>query len=203
MKQFVEKFLDAFYKRAPASNRDAAELSAQNTKQSEVVQEFYKKIQKYIHTSASIRAYLERLNHIKNLHPHPQHSSSQPEMQTYEFMGGSSSGGGGGGGYVPYQEATTLAQLSHHLRSSSNATEDYGEKLYEAIMIMVESYVNASLYDHVFPAIMSEYEEQDMSLQKRIRGFYWITNEMIGTCIDEHSIFYRDSYEEALNCIYK
>jgi hypothetical protein len=47
---------------------------------------------------------------------------------------------------------------------------------------------------------MSEFEEQDMELQKRIRGFYWITNEMIGTCIDENSIFFRDSYEEALNC---
>jgi len=48
---------------------------------------------------------------------------------------------------------------------------------------------------------MSEFEEQDMHLQKRIRDFYWITNDMIGTCIDENSIFYRDSYEEALNYI--
>jgi hypothetical protein len=39
-----------------------------------------------------------------------------------------------------------------------------------------------------------------MQLQKRIRDFYWVTNDMIGTCIDENSIFYRDSYEEALNC---
>jgi len=48
---------------------------------------------------------------------------------------------------------------------------------------------------------MSEFEEEDMQLQKKIRSFYWITNEMIGTCIDENSIFYRDSYEEALNFI--
>jgi hypothetical protein len=84
--------------------------------------------------------------------------------------------------------------------STSSPAEEYGEKLYEAIMIMVEAFVNSNLYDYVFPSIMSEYEEQDMSLQKRIRSFYWITNEMIGTCIDEHSIFYRDFYEEALNC---
>ncbi len=67
-------------------------------------------------------------------------------------------------------------------------------------MIMVESYVTNNIYDYVFPVIMSEFEDQDMNLQKRIRDFYWITNEMIGTCIDENSIFYRDSYEEALNC---
>lgn len=65
MKQFVDKFLDAFYKRPIPMSKD--ELSAQNTKQSEVVQEFYKKINKYILTSASIRAYLERLNYIKSL----------------------------------------------------------------------------------------------------------------------------------------
>ena len=68
-------------------------------------------------------------------------------------------------------------------------------------MIMVESYVNNSIYDYVFPSTMSEFEEEDMQLQKKIRSFYWITNEMIGTCIDENSIFYRDSYEEALNFI--
>ena len=65
MKQFVLKFVDTFYKRPVPMNKE--ELSAQNTKQSEVVQEFYKKIYKYIHTSAAIRAYLERLNYIKSL----------------------------------------------------------------------------------------------------------------------------------------
>ena len=77
---------------------------------------------------------------------------------------------------------------------------DDGERLNEAIMIWIESYVTNNIYDYVFPTIMSEFEEQDMHLQKRIRDFYWITNDMIGTCIDENSIFYRDSYEEALNC---
>lgn len=65
MRQFVEKFVDAFYKRHVPMSKD--ELSVQNTKQSEVVQEFYKKIYKYVLTSASIRAYLERLNYIKSL----------------------------------------------------------------------------------------------------------------------------------------
>ena len=65
MRQFADKFIDAFYKRPVPMSKD--ELSAQNTKQSEVVQEFYKKINKYIFTSASIRAYLERLNYIKSL----------------------------------------------------------------------------------------------------------------------------------------
>ena len=67
-------------------------------------------------------------------------------------------------------------------------------------MIMVESFITNSIYDYVFPVIMTEFEDQDMNLQKRIRSFYWITNEMIGTCIDENSIFYRESYEEAINC---
>lgn len=65
MRQFADKFIDAFYKRPVPMSKD--ELSAQNTKQSEVVQEFYKKINKYILTSASIRAYLERLSYIKSL----------------------------------------------------------------------------------------------------------------------------------------
>lgn len=65
MKQFVDKFVDTFYKRPVPMSKD--ELSAQNTKQSEVIQDFYKKIYKYILTSASIRAYLDRLNYIRNL----------------------------------------------------------------------------------------------------------------------------------------
>lgn len=83
---------------------------------------------------------------------------------------------------------------------TNNSLDDHSEKLYEAIMIMVESFVTNSIYDYVFPVIMNEFEDQDMNLQKRIRSFYWITNEMIGTCIDENSIFYRESYEEAINC---
>ena len=89
--------------------------------------------------------------------------------------------------------------LTHSETANLNSGDD-ADKLYEAIMIMVESFITENIYDHVFPAIMSEFEEQDMNLQNRIRSFYWITNEMIGTCIDENSIFYRETYEEALNC---
>ena len=112
-----------------------------------------------------------------------------------------------------YKFITNNAQLKIFLEKliqklNSNASqiqitfEDHSEKLYEAIMIMIESYVTNNIYDYVFPVIMSEFEDQDMNLQKRIRSFYWITNDMIGTCIDENSIFYRESYEEAINCKY-
>ena len=90
--------------------------------------------------------------------------------------------------------------INSQLDVSTVTLDDQYEKLYEAIMIMVESYVTNNIYDYVFPVIMNEFEDQDMNLQKRIRSFYWITNDMIGTCIDENSIFYRESYEEAINC---
>ena len=136
------------------------DLEKNGLKLSEEVQEFYKRINKYMLNNASIKAYLDKLATVK---------SSQSENN-----------------------------LSH-TESTINNNED-SEKLHETIMIMVESYITNNIYDHVFPAIMSEFEEQDMNLQNRIRNFYWITNEMIGTCIDENSVFYRDTYEEALNC---
>jgi hypothetical protein len=188
MKQFLDKFFDAFYKR----NKDVSiDLVSSNNKQSEVVQEFYKKIFKYILTNASIRAYLERLNGIKSYYTHGKSSSSSSS---------SSSNDANNSGDLSGTTTSNLNQLARQLKSSS--IDEYCDKLNEAIMIWVESYLNNSLYDFVFPSIMSEYEEQDMKLQKRIRSFYWITNDMIGTCIDENSIFYRDSYEEALNCNY-
>ena len=73
------------------------------------------------------------------------------------------------------------------------------EKLIEAIMIFVESVVSTNIYDIVFPLIMTEFEDNDINIQKRIRSFYWITSDMIGTCLDENSILYRDFYEESLS----
>lgn len=149
MKQFIEKFTDALKRNE--------KLTMNSIKQNEVVQEFFKKIYKYIQGSASIKVYLEK----SAIHQQNNSSSSSDQIQP----------------------------------------GDDADKLHEGIMIMVESQVTNKLYDYVFPAIMSEFEEQDMGLQKRIRDFYWVTNEMIGTCIDENSIFYRESYEEALNYI--
>ena len=147
MRQFIEKFINAL--------KRSEKLILNSIKQNEIVQEFFKKIHKYILSSASIKAYLDK---------------------------------------------SAMLQQSQAISETEKQPGEDADKLYEGIMIMVESFVTNSIYDYVFPAIMGEFEEQDMNLQKRIREFYWVTNEMIGTCIDENSIFYRDSYEEALNC---
>jgi hypothetical protein len=175
MKQFVDKFLDAFKRKDQSS--------ANNNKQFEVVQEFYKKIYKYIQTSASIKSYLDKLNNIIL----QQNNTSNNNLNTNDSS------------FSSNNQSLDTSNLSQNL---SQASDDV-DKLHEAIMIMIESFINNSIYDFVFPSIMTEFEEQDMNLQKRIRDFYWITNEMIGTCIDENSIFYRDFYEEALNCKHK
>ena len=169
LKQFVDKFLDAAYRRKDANSN----LANNNTKQSEVIQDFYKKIYKYIQTSASIKSFLDK-----------QHNA------TKDSLNGS------------FSESKSNSNINDNSinTGNNNGNESIGENLYEAIMIMVEAFINNTIYDYVFPSIMSEFEEQDMELQKRIRGFYWITNEMIGTCIDENSMFFRDTYEEALNC---
>lgn len=173
MKQFLDQFVELTKRINPSEL--GTTLGFSSNKQFEMVQEFFKKIYKYIQTSASIRTYLDKLNMITN------HDSS-----------------------------TNLSLLNASLNESNVSLQqqsasmnvDEAERLYEAIMIMVESYICKNVYDLVFPLIMSEFEENDMKLQKRIRNFYWITNEMIGTCIDESSIFFRESYEEALNCNY-
>jgi hypothetical protein len=158
MRQFIEKFLEAFRRN---------EL-AEGNRQFELVQDFYKKIYKYILTNASVRTCLEKsaplLGAIESSKQQQQHQNSST------ILNGTTNGG------------------------------DYAQRLYEAIMILVESYVTTNIYDYVFPFMMTEFEEQDMYLQKKIRSFYWVTNEMIGTCLDENSIFYRDAYEEAINC---
>lgn len=154
MKQFVDRFIEKL------KRNDAPTNIANSNKHSEIIQEFYKKIYKFITGHASLRTFLDKLNaHL-------------------------------------LETSQTNAAASNTATSSAHAAEDSAEKLYEAIMIMIESFVTNNIYDYVFPVIMSEFEDQDMRLQKRIRSFYWITNDMIGTCIDENSIFYRESYEE-------
>jgi hypothetical protein len=178
LKQFVDKFLDAAYRRKDSNSP----LANNNTKQSEIIQEFYKKIYKYIQTSASIKSFLDKLNAFID--------NSNMNGSFSDAANNKTSGNN-----------TTASNNNNNNNSSmNNPNESIGDNLYEAIMIMVESFINNNIYDFVFPSIMTEFEEQDMELQKRIRGFYWITNEMIGTCIDENSIFFRDAYEEALNC---
>ncbi len=56
MKQFVEKFIERLKRNDQQTNIN------NGNKQYEVVQEFYKKIYKYIVTSATIRAFLEKSN---------------------------------------------------------------------------------------------------------------------------------------------
>lgn len=150
VKQFINKFLSVSFKQ-----KNPNEILHNSSKQSEIVQDFYQKIHKYILTSASIKSYLDRLN-----------VDNKAECE----------------------------------QDSLSLQNDNGDKIFEAIMILIEHNVNDSIYDYVFPAIMREFEEQDMKLQKRIRDFYWITNEMIGTCIDENNVIYKETYEEALNC---
>jgi hypothetical protein len=163
LRQFVDKFIEVF-KQQQQQRSNKEKQQSDNVKQSDVVQEFFKKINKHITTSAHIKSQLERLNNVVLANTNESNQSEQQQQQ-------------------------------------QNGADELSEKLCEAIMIMVESFVVNSLYDYVFPSVMSEFEEQDMQLQKKIRSFYWITNEMIGTCIDENSIFYRESYEEALNYI--
>ena len=63
LRQFVEKFLEAF-KIQQQQRSDKEKLQADNSKQSEVVQEFFKKMHKYVLTSASVKSHLERLNTV-------------------------------------------------------------------------------------------------------------------------------------------
>ena len=62
LKQFVDKFLDAFKQQQQRMTKDKQHLD--NNKQFEVVQEFFKKIYKYILTSALIKSHLERLSTV-------------------------------------------------------------------------------------------------------------------------------------------
>lgn len=166
LKQFLDKFLDVAYRGKDPNSHLVNNIN----KQSECIQEFYKKIYKYIQTNATIKSFVNKLNAYRD----------NLNAETSKQKGGIKS--------------------NNNVPISNGSNESIADSLYEAVMIMVESFVNNYLYDYVFPAIMGQFEEQDMMLQKKIRSFYWITNEMIGTCIDESSIFYRDSYEEALNC---
>ena len=62
LKQFVDKFLEAFKQQQRSAGKD--KQSNDNMKQSDVVQEFFKKIYKYVLTSASIKSHLEKLNAV-------------------------------------------------------------------------------------------------------------------------------------------
>jgi hypothetical protein len=94
----------------------------------------------------------------------------------------------------------------HGSRSLDNAeadTSDMTEKLYDAVMMMIEYYVNKYIYDLVFPAISYEFKEQETRFQKRIRDLSWVTNNMIGTCIDEKNIISQREFQAALSSKYK
>ncbi|CAF0707676.1 unnamed protein product [Brachionus calyciflorus] len=163
MKNFVDKLKEFIY-----AQKESEDLFSLNNKQAEMVQDFYRKIFKYLTTNGSIKSYLDKLSSISN------------RMNT---------------------SSNDLVLDSSMTESQNSLTNEDTERFYEAIMIMVESYINTNIYDLVFPSLMSEFEDQDINLQKKIRSFYWITSEMIGTCIDENSIFYRTYYEEAINNI--
>lgn len=159
IKFFLDKFKEIF------SKDSDSDLFAINLKHSEMVQDFYQKINKYLTSSGSIKLYLDRFSMV-----------TRPICLTNDSLSDNS-----------------LAE------NQTNINNEESEKFSEGVMIMIESFVNNSIYDLVFPSLMSEFEEQNINLQKKIRRFYWITSEMIGTCIDENSVFYRDPYEEAIN----
>ncbi|RNA42572.1 rab5 GDP GTP exchange factor isoform X3 [Brachionus plicatilis] len=159
MRSFVEKFREIVL-------RDSeSELASVNSKHSEMVQDFFRKMNKYLMTSGWIKLYLDKLSLV-----------ARPNSLTND-------------------------SIEENSEVLTNINDEDSEKFSEAVMIMVESYINSCIYDLVFPSLMSEFEEQDIKLQKKIRRFYWITSQMIGTCIDENSVFYRDPYEEAINNI--
>ena len=162
IKIFLDKFKEIF------SKDSESDLLVVNTKHSEMVQDFYRKINKYLTSSGSIKLYLDRLSAV-----------TRPICLINDSLGDNS--------------------ITENQTSINN---EESEKFSEGVMIMIESYINISIYDLVFPSLMSEFEEQNINLQKKIRRFYWITSEMIGTCIDENSVFYRDPYEEAINSKY-
>jgi hypothetical protein len=64
LRQFVEKFLEAFKQQQLQQRTTKDKQSSENTKQSDVVQDFFKKIYKYILTSATIKSHLEKLNAV-------------------------------------------------------------------------------------------------------------------------------------------
>jgi len=64
LRQFVEKFLEAFKQQQLQQRTTKDKQSSENTKQSDVVQDFFKKIHKYILSSATIKSHLEKLNAV-------------------------------------------------------------------------------------------------------------------------------------------
>jgi hypothetical protein len=143
-----------------------------NIKQYEIVQAFYKKLYNYIQNHETIKQYYEKISNTSN-------NSNNNNNDN--------------------QSINSNSTLNNNSLMQNNEEID---KIQDLLMIYVESCLTNSLYDYVFPSIMSEFEDNDIKLQKRIRSLYWITHEMIGTCLDENNILFRDCYEDAISCTF-
>ena len=172
MNKFLEQFIDLLRRN---------ELT--NTRQYEIVQEFYKKLHAHIQNHQSMKQYYEK---ILNNNTNTNNSGNNNDTLSLNSI------------------LTSSASLLTSSSSNSNflmQNNEEIEKLQELLIIYVESCLTNSLYDYVFPSIMSEFEDKDIKLQKRIRNLNWITHEMIGTCLDENNILYRDCYEDSISCM--
>jgi hypothetical protein len=179
MNKFLEQFVDMLRKN---------ELT--NTRQYEIVQEFYKKLYSYIQTHPSMKQYFEKISNLNNSFSSSNissiaNNSNNDTLSINSLLQSSAS----------FLTNSTSSNASFLMQNNEEI-----EKLQDLLMIYVESCITNSLYDYVFPSIMSEFEDTDIKIQKRIRNLNWITHEMIGTCLDENNILYRDSYEDSISC---
>jgi hypothetical protein len=179
MNKFLEQFVDMLRKN---------ELT--NTRQYEIVQEFYKKLYSYIQTHSSMKQYFEKISNLNNSFSSSNlssiaNNSNNDTLSINSLLQSSAS----------FLTNSTSSNASFLMQNNEEI-----EKLQDLLMIYVESCITNSLYDYVFPSIMSEFEDTDIKIQKRIRNLNWITHEMIGTCLDENNILYRDSYEDSISC---
>lgn len=177
MTKFLEQFIELLRKN---------ELN--NTKQYEIVQDFYKKLNNYIQNHSSMKSYIEKITNTSI-----NNSGNQSNIDATSINS-----------LILSSASSILANNSSNNNNNSQQmlqNNEEIEKVQEILMMYVESCMTNSLYDYVFPSIMSEFEEKDIKLQKRIRNLYWITHEMIGTCLDENNILYRECYEDAISCM--
>ena len=184
MNKFLEQFVELLRKN---------ELT--NTKQYEIVQDFYKKLYSHIQSHSTMKQYFDK---ISNINSNNSNSSSNSNISSSN---------------VNYNDSISINSLlqssASFLTSTSSNTSflmqnnEEIEKIQDLLMIYVESCLTNSLYDYVFPSIMSEFEDTDIKVQKKIRNLNWITHEMIGTCLDENNILYRDTYEDSISCMLK
>ena len=153
-RQFVDKFAQEVHNehgKTKAPSGRSSSLVA-NQRHGQLVQEFYKKMQRFVRADVTLRSLL-----------------------------------------VKWSAMTAAAA------AADTDANDTTEKLYEAVMIMIESYVNTSIYDIVFPLVSREFDEADARLNKRIRDFHWISNDMIGTCLSERHVASQHEFQAALN----